>query len=339
MANTPSLELVSSESGGENVQHLVFRVTRLADEKEPSFLSLVETAAVSGIRSTEKDDGHDSVCISVKPSCLNTPGCRYCATGLVSEIEGKSAKQLLPEEVADQVRLTVENVRLTRPAFGTHGLSASFMGKGEPGLHARTVAESLHLLFDEGLITNSSISTTGMPICLQQLALALKKELPAEHMPYLQISIHAPLDDDRQALVRNARFQVGLTEVLDSAAKDYALEILPPGAMISLRLTLMKWGEGKCNFDDDSLNALAAQVKVMNEKYKLQGFGGFYVLVAGLNATDLARQEGIEGVNRDDLTNTVKALKDMGIDARFFAGDKNSQFSNTPGASGTFGSR
>lgn len=339
MANTPSLELVSSESGGESVQHLVFRVKRLADGQNPSFLSLVETAAVSGIRSTDKDTGHDSVCISINPSCLNTPGCRYCATGLVSEKEGKNAKQLLPEEVADQVRLTVKNVRQTKPDFGTRGLSASFMGKGEPGLHARTVAESLRLLFDEGLITNSSISTTGMPICLQQLASALKAELPVEHMPYLQISIHAPLDDDRKALVRNTRFQVGLTEVLDSAAKDYALEVLPRGSMISLRLTLMKWGKGKCNFNDESLRSLAAQVKAMNLKYGPQGFGGFYVLVAGLNTTDLAIQEGIEGVNGDDVTNTVKAFKHMGIDARFFAGDENSRFSNAPGACGTLSSR
>jgi hypothetical protein len=258
--------------------------------------------------------------VSISPGCYRTPGCRYCATGMVSERDQVTDLKLDADDVKEQVTATLREVRKQHPSFGTRSLSLSFMGKGEPGLYPDVVMQAVDDLYGDGTITTASLATTGLPRYFRELAKAYHARGGGFPAPLLQVSIHAPFDADRAELVTNPRALAPLDDVLTSAVDDYALSVLPPGIFITVRLNLMSWGEGKTNFNDASLDELARLVRTHTERARPEGFGGIVVIVAALNPTNVIGEQGIRAVGEDDLYRTIAQLDARGVPVREFSG-------------------
>jgi adenine C2-methylase RlmN of 23S rRNA A2503 and tRNA A37 len=288
--------------------------------------------AISGIVSGYDSTAHDSICVSISPGCYRTPGCRYCATGMVSERQRAAGVTLTVDEVAEQVNGALQEARKDLDAFGTRGLSLSFMGKGEPGLYPDVVMGTLARLHAAGIITGSSVATTGLPRYLRGLAEAYVRAGAGFPAPLLQVSIHAPFDAQRAQLVTNPQVLAPIDEVFRSAIEDYALRVLPAGTFITVRLTLMTWCESQSNFDAASLDELARIVRTHTMHYRSAGFGGIMVVVAVLNETTATEGQGIYSGSADDLRRTVARLEANGVAAREFAGG---QVSSRRGGCGT----
>lgn len=311
------LEKAQRDSNG---YHLVYSVPRLVGTRMQGFGSTVEVVAVRGIVSDDKERGHDAICISVSTSCYQVPGCRYCATGMVSEQAGIQNVKLTTDELAAQVTQTLAHVRSYEEDFGNRGLSVSFMGKGEPGLYPHLVMDTLQALYDGEVITQSSLSTTGLPGCLRNLAEAYRKQEKAFPAPYLQVSIHSPLETQRRSLVTKPEAQAPLEAVLTSAVEDYALPVLNPGTFVTLRLTLMKWDHSQRNFDPASIDELSRLITSFDERYSSSGFGGFVVVAALLNETGSSRTQNIHAATEADLEAVIGRLRSKGVRARIFSG-------------------
>jgi hypothetical protein len=305
-----------------NVVHLVYEANRLREQGLDGFAASLEVVAITGIVSADDAAAHDSICVSISPGCYRTPGCRYCATGMVSEQKGVTGLSLTVDELAEQVVGALHQARARRPSFGRGSLSLSFMGKGEPGLYPELVMGTLARLAGDGTITRSSIATTGLPRYFQRLSQAYSDcgaHFPA---PLLQLSIHAAFDAHRVELVTNPQALAPIEGVLTSAIEDYALRVLPRGTFITIRLNVMKWGDSKSNFDEASLDELARLVRTHSERYQDHGFGGITVVVARLNETAAIGGQGIRSGSDQELHRTVASLHARGIAAREFTGGR-----------------
>lgn len=315
-----------------NVLHFIYTVDRLVAQGHHGFAAMVEVVAISDLLSSDDDTGHDSVCVSVSPGCYRTPGCRYCATGMTSERQNVPATELQVGEITNQVVLSLQNIRNQWPNFGKRSLSLSFMGKGEPGLYPTTVMETIRELYLKGTIHRSSLATTGLPRYFKGLSKAYRAvggDFPA---PLLQVSIHAPFDADRTALVTNDSALAPIRDVLCSAIEDYALSILPRGTFITVRLNLMGWNGGKTNYGAASLDEMARLVKEYTRRYEHRAFGGLVVVVALLNETGAIEEQCIRSGSPEDLRRVIAGLKDRGVAARELAG---ARVKTSVGACGT----
>ncbi len=331
MAADKTLTLVKTNVD-DGVYHFVYNADRISATKGLGFGSYLEVVAIRHLVPSKEVTGHDSICISISPSCYQTPGCRYCATGEVSIATDSRDLKLELNEVIDQVKLTIEEVRKYDSSFGEGNLSVSYMGKGEPLLSPENVLESLEILYRDGAITRSCLATTGHPKLFRRFADTYKPYANRFSAPYLQLSIHAPLDEDRAVLVRNPRFQKPIEEIIRSAIEDYALTVLPPKTFITLRFTLMRWDD-KCNYDNRSLDELSRLVHMFNDKYSSSEFGGLIVVAALLNETESSKTQGIRSATRKELHEVIEGLSSRGIDTRFFAGNS---IRSIVGGCGTF---
>lgn len=140
-----------------------------------------------------------SVCLSTQVGCA--AGCRFCATA-----QGGLMRNLTAGEIMGQfLRMQAEGGRRISHVV--------YMGMGEPLWNYDAVVKSLRLLGNEvGLsLRNLTVSTVGVVPGIRALA---KEEMPIT----LALSLHAPDDETREALIPTAR-KWKLDEILDACAE------------------------------------------------------------------------------------------------------------------------
>ncbi len=132
-----------------------------------------------------------TVCVSSQVGCAM--GCTFCATGLMGFQENLTAGQ-----IAEQVH-AMEHVG--QEAFGRGVSNVVFMGMGEPMQNYRAVTESLDLLCDGlGLSPRRiTVSTVGLARRIRQFA--DDQASGAVRKARLAISLHAPTDPQRSAIM------------------------------------------------------------------------------------------------------------------------------------------
>ena len=140
-----------------------------------------------------------SVCLSTQIGCA--AGCRFCATA-----QGGLMRNLTAGEIMGQfLRMQSEGERRISHVV--------YMGMGEPLWNYDAVVKSLRLLGNEvGLsLRNLTVSTVGVVPGIRALA---NEEMPIT----LALSLHAPDDETREALIPTAR-KWKLDEILDACAE------------------------------------------------------------------------------------------------------------------------
>ena len=144
-----------------------------------------------------------TVCFSTQAGCAMR--CAFCATGL-----GGFARDLVPGEIVDQVRLVAQD-------FDTRASNAVAMGQGEPFANYDNVLGALRLLNSpDGLgigARHITVSTCGL--------LAGIRRLMAEPEQFtLAVSLHSAVQETRNRLMPGMR-GVPLAE-LRSTLREYA---------------------------------------------------------------------------------------------------------------------
>lgn len=188
--------------GGDTIKYLV----QLSDE------ATIETVFM------RYQDGRRSVCVSTQVGC--GMGCTFCATGLAGLTRNLTAAEILDQVMLAQ-RLTGERVS-----------NVVFMGMGEPLANYEATLRAVTLLnapYGLGIgMRHLTVSTVGLVPQIRRLA--------SERLQLtLAVSLHAPIDELRDALVPvNRRWPVA--ELLD-ASRDYVRET---GRRISFEYVLME---------------------------------------------------------------------------------------------------
>lgn len=147
-----------------------------------------------------------TVCVSSQVGCAM--GCHFCATGLMGFHENLTAGQII-----DQVRYMDT---LARERFGRGITNVVYMGMGEPLQNYANVVKSTRLI-TEGLglaPKRITVSTVGLARRIRQLA--------DEDAPFgLAISLHAPTDAQRSAIMPVNRSEKTDLVALEGAVKHY----------------------------------------------------------------------------------------------------------------------
>jgi 23S rRNA (adenine2503-C2)-methyltransferase len=129
-------------------------------------------------------------CISTQVGCAMA--CAFCLTGKMGLVRHLSAA-----EIVGQIRALVRLVDLGGRAF-----NIVFMGMGEPLHNYDETMKAVRILADEAGFAlpprRMTLSTVGLPPALERLA-----REPV--MPNVAISLHAPTDRQREALVPIAK--------------------------------------------------------------------------------------------------------------------------------------
>lgn len=152
-------------------------------------------------------DYGDTLCLSTQVGCRM--GCTFCASSLDGLVRNLTAAEMLGQVIAvnREVGGTAKNRKVTNLVL---------MGSGEPFDNYDNVLEFLDAVSKEGGINiserNISLSTSG-------LCDKLRKFADSGHKVTLSVSLHAPFDDLRSALMPvNKAFPIA---ELISAAKHY----------------------------------------------------------------------------------------------------------------------
>lgn len=152
-----------------------------------------------------------TVCVSSQVGCAM--GCSFCATGLMGFQENLTAGQ-----IAEQVHAMD---RLAHSEFGRGVTNVVYMGMGEPLQNYRAVTESLDLLCDGlGLSPKRiTVSTVGLARRIRQLA----DDQAAGRVPAagLAISLHAPTDAQRSAIMPVNRSEKTDLKALGQAVRHF----------------------------------------------------------------------------------------------------------------------
>ncbi|NNF38461.1 MAG: 23S rRNA (adenine(2503)-C(2))-methyltransferase RlmN, partial [Gemmatimonadetes bacterium] len=163
------------------------------------------------------DDGRAkrlTVCVSSQVGCAM--GCSFCATGLMGFQEN-----LTPGQIAEQVHAMD---RLARTEFGRGVTNVVYMGMGEPMQNYRAVTQSLDLICDGlGLSPKRiTVSTVGLARRIRQFA----DDQAAGRVPAagLAISLHAPTDPQRSAIMPVNRSEKTDLKALGQAVRHYYAE-------------------------------------------------------------------------------------------------------------------
>jgi len=129
-----------------------------------------------------------TVCVSSQVGCAM--GCTFCATGRMGFM-----KNLTPGQIVDQV---AHFDRSAREVFGRSVSNVVYMGMGEPLQNYRTVLQSIRILTSPsgpGLAARRiTVSTVGLAGRIRQLA-------DDDPGCLLAVSLHAPTDDKRSAIM------------------------------------------------------------------------------------------------------------------------------------------
>ena len=162
-----SLERPATAARHESTDGTVKHLFRLADG------ATVETVDIP-------DGARRTLCVSSQAGCALA--CRFCVTGYWG-----AGRDLTAGEIVGQV-LAVEEGRTTE------GLNLVFMGMGEPLLNLGNLADALEILFELMSWRRITVSTAGVIPGLEELMRWPKR-------PRLAISLHAPDDERRSALM------------------------------------------------------------------------------------------------------------------------------------------
>jgi 23S rRNA (adenine2503-C2)-methyltransferase len=142
-------------------------------------------------------------CISTQVGCAMA--CGFCLTGRMGLV-----RNLTAGEIVGQVRLLVDAL-----AFHATTFNIVLMGMGEPLHNYDETMKALRILADEqGFAINPrrvTLSTVGLLPALEKLA---REPI----MPNLAISLHAPTDAQRGALVPINR-KYGIAEIIDACRR------------------------------------------------------------------------------------------------------------------------
>lgn len=129
---------------------------------------------------------HQTFCVSTQVGCAM--GCRFCLTATMGLV-----RNLTPGEVVGQVRVLAAETGLLDDRF-----NIVFMGMGEPLHNYDAMMAAIRILTDErGLAVHPrriTVSTVGIVPAIERLAVE-------DVMPRLAVSLHAPTDEQRAALV------------------------------------------------------------------------------------------------------------------------------------------
>ncbi len=177
----------------------VLKQSRSTDGTTKFLLELADGETIESVMLPYPD--RTSVCVSSQVGCAI--GCLFCATA-----ECGLVRNLTAGEIVDQV-LTLQELSGRRV---THVV---FMGMGEPLANLSNVIKAIELLNDEVGISmrKLTISTVGITPAIRKLA---EMELQLT----LAVSLHAPNDALRQAIIPIAA-RYPLSELIQ-ACRDYA---------------------------------------------------------------------------------------------------------------------
>ena len=146
-------------------------------------------------------------CISTQVGCAMA--CSFCLTGKMGLV-----RNLTAGEIVGQVRVLVDALAMRDTAF-----NIVLMGMGEPLHNYDATMKALRILADEYGFNlpprRVTLSTVGLLPALERLA-------NEEVMPNLAISLHAPTDAQRGALVPINR-KYGVAEII-AACKHFPLK-------------------------------------------------------------------------------------------------------------------
>jgi 23S rRNA (adenine2503-C2)-methyltransferase len=169
-------------------------VVRLADDRTIESVFIPDTPAMT-------------FCISTQVGCAMA--CSFCLTGKMGLV-----RNLTAGEIVGQVRLLVDALAMRDTAF-----NIVLMGMGEPLHNYDETMKALRILADEHGFNlpprRVTLSTVGLLPALERLA-------QEEVMPNLAISLHAPTDAQRGALVPINR-KYGVAEII-AACKRFPLK-------------------------------------------------------------------------------------------------------------------
>jgi 23S rRNA (adenine2503-C2)-methyltransferase len=149
------------------------------------------------------DTPANTFCVSTQVGCAMA--CAFCLTGKMGLV-----RHLTAGEIAGQVRVLAETL-----GFRDQRFNIVLMGMGEPLHNYDETMKALRILADkEGLAVpprRMTLSTVGLLPALERLA---REPI----MPNLAISLHAPTDVQRGALVPINR-KYGIDEIIDACSR------------------------------------------------------------------------------------------------------------------------
>ena len=129
---------------------------------------------------------HDTFCVSTQVGCAM--GCAFCLTATMGLV-----RNLTAGEIVGQVRVLAGALDLREARF-----NIVFMGMGEPLHNYDATMAAVRILADEhGFAVHPrriTVSTVGLVPAIERLA-------GEDVMPRLAVSLHAPTDEQRAALV------------------------------------------------------------------------------------------------------------------------------------------
>ncbi|HEX3704870.1 MAG TPA: 23S rRNA (adenine(2503)-C(2))-methyltransferase RlmN [Vicinamibacterales bacterium] len=182
---TPAL--VARERSADGTEKFLIR---LADGRQIESVFIPDTPAMT-------------FCVSTQVGCAMA--CAFCLTGRMG-----LARNLTAGEIVGQVRVLVSALDMHQTPF-----NIVLMGMGEPLHNYDETMKALRILADDqGLAVHPrrvTLSTVGLLPALERLA---REPI----MPNLAVSLHAPTDVQRSALVPlNARY--GVQEIIDACKR------------------------------------------------------------------------------------------------------------------------
>jgi 23S rRNA (adenine2503-C2)-methyltransferase len=156
-------------------------VDTLHESTDGTVKYLFRLADGATIEAVDIPDGkRRTLCVSSQAGCAL--GCRFCVTGYWG-----AGRDLTAGEIVGQVLALDEGLATT-------GLNLVFMGMGEPLLNMDNLADAFEILFEQISWRRITVSTAGVIPGIEALLRWPKR-------PRLAISLHAPDDDRRSALM------------------------------------------------------------------------------------------------------------------------------------------
>ncbi|HJU43230.1 MAG TPA: 23S rRNA (adenine(2503)-C(2))-methyltransferase RlmN [Vicinamibacterales bacterium] len=149
------------------------------------------------------DTPKQTFCISTQVGCAM--GCAFCLTGKMGLV-----RHLTAAEIAGQVRLLARSLHLLDKPF-----NIVLMGMGEPLQNYDATMKALRIINEkEGLDVHPkrvTLSTVGLVPAMDKLA---QEEL----MPNLAVSLHAPTEEQRRAIVPPTK-KYSLNDIIDACKR------------------------------------------------------------------------------------------------------------------------
>jgi 23S rRNA (adenine2503-C2)-methyltransferase len=205
-----------------------------ADSTTKYLLTLADGATIEAVDIPDRD--RRTFCISSQASCALA--CSFCVTGYWG-----AGRNLTSGEIVGQVLA----IRADR-SLPAEGLNIVFMGMGEPLLNPANVRTAFELLAERISPQRITLSTVGILPALEELA-------SWERRPNLAVSLHAP-DDDRRSAIMPVNRTYPLRDLM-AALRRYPLE---KGRKITFEYILIR-GFNDQPGDADQLAALLRPLK------------------------------------------------------------------------------